>query len=742
MNAKKNVTLWQKQLMLFCVLLLFSTVGKAQSYGDTSFYQLGLEDLTSITVASNVATQKDKQPVSITTISAEQLRMSGARILSEAIMMYVPGFFLVEDQDDLIAGFRGMAADNNSKVLLLMNGQNLNTEFFWGPSDAILNSTNFEYIERVEVIRGPGSVTLGQGALLGVINVITKKGKAEKGSATHVFTDITTSAGKDGYIHGSVSSGFSSNKTNGYFYLSSNKYNGQDLRNEGWAAVRSNQGYNSAIDSVVGLMGHKLRKTDNVTMIGNVQHKNFELGVVYADQTRDLYNFYRDREIFQQILTGINGAYNLEFTPNLRLRTSVNYSQDHFALSSSTGTTMGGTREDRYGAKSILNIDNLIPNNKLAVGVEWRHFRMGKRNFQNNNFVANVVNGFDPTLANQELSMGFEKDISVWSVFLENFYSPTKRLDFFFAIRSDFHPFWGNSFTPRLGAIFSLHKDLRVRATYQTGFRGAVGLHYTGGYRNDGFLRADNYSEVANTPDLNEPSAPQTKPERMQNIELAINYKPTPKLTIEAVSFYSIIENVIDVGVLNDTLGGQIAAIGTDIPGDWNGYWYFKNTPGRFAQVGTEISVSYSAPKLSVNLSHSLVKVASATAQLDTIARTGGSMYLVKGGADLHFKAFPENVTRLSIIGKPIEPLSLGLTSMLYSRWYSPIGTKADGGFVANLSAAYQFSKSISLTLIAKNILNEQGLYPMNSNAGDSDVSPGAPAWETQTFWATLRVSF
>ncbi len=249
-----------KILYLFLMLLAIDHHSQAQIYGDTSYYQLGLEDLTSITIASNVATQRDKQPVSLTTISAEQLRMSGGRMLSEAIMMYVPGFFLVEDQDDLIAGFRGMAADNNSKVMLLVNGQNLNTEFFWGPPDAILNSTNFEYIERVEVIRGPGSVTLGQGALLGVINIVTKEGKAKKGAVSNVFTDITAGFGKDTFAHGSVGVGFSSNQTNGYFYLSTNRYNGQELRNEGWATVQGNQGYNASEDSVVALMGHRLRK--------------------------------------------------------------------------------------------------------------------------------------------------------------------------------------------------------------------------------------------------------------------------------------------------------------------------------------------------------------------------------------------------------------------------------------------------------------------------------------------------
>jgi len=147
---------------------------------DTSFddlINLPFEQLleTDVSVASKVSNDPDKQPVSVTVVTREQLQLSAARTLNEALMVYVPGFFTVEDQDDTIAAFRGLAADNNSKVMMLLNGHNLNAEWFMGPPDAILNSNNFDWIERIEVIRGPGSVTLGQGALLGVINIITRK---------------------------------------------------------------------------------------------------------------------------------------------------------------------------------------------------------------------------------------------------------------------------------------------------------------------------------------------------------------------------------------------------------------------------------------------------------------------------------------------------------------------------------------------------------------------------------------
>ncbi|MGB0521807.1 MAG: TonB-dependent receptor plug domain-containing protein [Flammeovirgaceae bacterium] len=766
-------------LCLCCAWIIhWSQLAHAQY--DSSFYQLAIDDLTQITVASNVITQKERQPVSITTITSEQLRLSGARMLSQAIMFYVPGFFLVEDQDDLIAGFRGLAADNNSKVLLLINGQNINTEFFWGPADAILHSTNYEYIDRVEVIRGPGSVTLGQGALLGVINIITKRGEKEKGSNMVTKMGLAAGFGGDGYLHGSVHASSASNKLKSYFYLSTNRYDGQAMRNEGWIAEKANEGFQGG---TVADMGHRLHRTDNITMTGNISYKNFEVSAVYSDQVRDLYNFYRDREVFQQILTSINGSYNLKFTPNIRLKSSISYAQDHFNLSSLTGTTMGGTREDRYGFKSILNIDNLLPNNKLALGIEWRHFRMGKSNLYNNNFIANVINTFDPTTANQELSMGFENNINVMSIFLEDYFTINNRLDLFFAIRNDNHPFWGNSFTPRLGAIFALQKDLRFRFTYQSGFRGAVGLHYTGGYRRDGFLRADNYGQVANA-DIplfevshelddglgntetvyktvgTEANIPEVEPERMNSFEWAINYKVN-KFAIDATVFYNLVNNVIDVGVIfrdrhviidndptNDVLTDtshltyNIPSIGSDIAGDWNGYWYFKNTPGNFAQLGTEIALSYTADRLQATLSHAFVGVSTATAEQEAIASAGNSMYLAEDNGTLHFKAYPEHVTRLHVLAKPSQKAQLSLTSIYYSNWFSPSGNMATGGFIVNLGGMYKLTKNIGISLIAKNILNEQSLYPMTSNAGGPDESPGTPAWESTTYWGTIRFDF
>ncbi|MCP4112061.1 MAG: Plug domain-containing protein [Desulfobacteraceae bacterium] len=96
---------------------------------ELSFYEL--EEQLMVSVASFIKTDLLKQPATVTVVTADQLRLSGARLLSEALMMYVPGIFVIEDQDDLITGFRGLAPDSNPKLMLLLNGTNMNIEWFW-----------------------------------------------------------------------------------------------------------------------------------------------------------------------------------------------------------------------------------------------------------------------------------------------------------------------------------------------------------------------------------------------------------------------------------------------------------------------------------------------------------------------------------------------------------------------------------------------------------------------------------
>jgi outer membrane receptor protein involved in Fe transport len=717
----------------------------AQDIGE----ELSLEDLMGVEVGviSNVVREPELWPVSVTVIKAAQLLLSGARTLSEAIGLFVPGYFMVEDQDDTIAGFRGLSPDSNANVLLLVGGHNLNTEFFWGPPDAILNSSNFDWIERVEVIRGPGSVTLGQGALLGVINIIPKRGLDLE--EQELLNSVSTSVGMGSLLQASIDSRARIGKLTSYLYLSGLTYDGEPLPDDGWARYRQNEGHEGG--SVFD-MGHHVMRSDNVTVLANTEYAGFGLTALYADQSRDLYNFYRDRDRFRQRLMSLGLSQKLQLHERVGLELSGLLSRDDFALSSVKGLESGGTRENRFGAKAILRFLELFPGNRMAIGGEAHGFYFGRKNYQGHNFIVNSHD--EETLsalprANEERTFAFREDVYVFSAFVEDFHTFNHTLTLFGAARFDHHPNWGAHLSPRIGAITNPSPALSIRFSYQSGFRGAPGVFYGGGYKGDGLLREESFDDIAKAteerPDGAFANLPKTKPQRMHSFELAGAYQLHPFVRAEAVGFFNIIQNVIDVGVLwDDANVYPMPPIGDDVPGDWNGYWTYKNIPGSIKQWGLEPSVSFENRLVSARLSHALVLIADAdksqassmyiTRELDSAeARTGR----------YHCKAYPENATRLNLLVRPLDGLSVALNYLYSYHWYSPSSEYIDSNHILSGGVSYAWNFGLTVSIIAKNLLNQRRPYPMNNNAGNEPVlSSGTPTLEAPSVWVKARYEF
>lgn len=449
----------------------------------------------------------------------------------------------------------------------------------------------------------------------------------------------------------------------------------------------------------------------------------------------------------------MNIAYKFDLSKDVHLKTSGSFIQDDIRLSSLTGTTMGGTREDRYGASAILTVDNLWKGNKLAVGVEYRRFEMGKENRFGNNFIANVIGAFNPATANRDFTMGYRNDIQVFSAFVEDFYSVTDQLDVFAAARFDSHTGWGTNLSPRVGALFAVNKDMRLRASYQMGFRGGVGLVYSGGYRNDGYLSSPNFSRIEEARIPGERNRPQVRPEIMNSIEAALSWNIVPNVKLDAVGFYNSVSGILDVGVIyRDRVNpmnpqpGQfnMVPIGTDVPGDWNGFWFFKNALGSLNQWGAEATLSYTSDMWNVSLSHALVQVASVTAEQEADARNGNSMYLTfdKAVGRVRHKVYPENVTRLNILASPLKELDIALNGVLYSDWLAPDGSVGKGAFLLSGGVSYDITTNVEVSLNITNALNQTPLSPMNANASGPGLQAGAPTIENTSLWGRVRVRF
>jgi outer membrane receptor protein involved in Fe transport len=134
---------------------------------------LSIEELMQVPVevATRAPELQHEAPGVVTVITREEIIRSGARDLIDVLHL-VPGFAFGIDVGGVVGvGFRGHWG-MEGKVLLLLDDQKLNEPLFL--TTQFGNHIPVEHIERIEIIRGPGSVLYGGEAELAVIRIITR----------------------------------------------------------------------------------------------------------------------------------------------------------------------------------------------------------------------------------------------------------------------------------------------------------------------------------------------------------------------------------------------------------------------------------------------------------------------------------------------------------------------------------------------------------------------------------------
>jgi len=168
----------------FFGILLFALTARADTAVHSPNYaDMDLTELMNIPVvtASRFEQKSTDAPSSVTVITSEEIKRYGYRTLSD-ILASVPGFYISYDRNYAFLGASGInLGDFNSRMLLLLNGHRVNSYL----NDSAYIDTTFlvdvDLIDRVEIIRGPGSVLYGNNAFFGVINVITRQAKHVQG---------------------------------------------------------------------------------------------------------------------------------------------------------------------------------------------------------------------------------------------------------------------------------------------------------------------------------------------------------------------------------------------------------------------------------------------------------------------------------------------------------------------------------------------------------------------------------
>jgi iron complex outermembrane receptor protein len=168
--------------LLPCAAFAADAVPKTADLAELDLATLMEIEVPTVTGASKFEQKTTEAPSSISLVTADEIKRHGYRTLAEVVQS-VQGFHVSYDRNYAFLGTRGLnLGDFNGRILLLVDGHRLNNNL----TDGALLDTAFlldvDLIDRVEIIRGPGSVLYGNNAFLGVINVITRTGRQVNGA--------------------------------------------------------------------------------------------------------------------------------------------------------------------------------------------------------------------------------------------------------------------------------------------------------------------------------------------------------------------------------------------------------------------------------------------------------------------------------------------------------------------------------------------------------------------------------
>lgn len=122
--------------------------------------------------------QERKVPYNVTVITEEEIKQTNAQNVAD-LLRTVPGLYVADwtaNRKSVTVDVRGFGETGPLNTLVLVDGRRAN--------EIDLSGTDWmqiplDQVERIEVIKGGGSVLYGDNAVGGVVNIITKKGEGK-----------------------------------------------------------------------------------------------------------------------------------------------------------------------------------------------------------------------------------------------------------------------------------------------------------------------------------------------------------------------------------------------------------------------------------------------------------------------------------------------------------------------------------------------------------------------------------
>jgi outer membrane cobalamin receptor len=349
-----------------------------------------------------------ESPSIVTVINRDEIRNSGARDLTDVLRL-VPGFDIMQDLQFVLGlSLRGSWA-NEGKVLVMVDGVPFNELLY--QSVAVGNRFPVDAIERIEIIRGPGSAIYGGSAEYGVINIITRAVESLNGVAAYGTAGIHSNA--MGRLNGGVMAG---------------------QKSENWAwdlsAFKGAGNVTNVQSPDVGSLAD-VTKADPMNFNAGLKYKGFSIRSMYDEfETSDPYSEVSFKSFFVDARYEIKLSEKFTITPQLQHLNQIPWQYDYFE-------TEGGDPDFKYGAKrNLAQVDaayNVSRRTSLNFGALYFQDKStdlvaDEHVLTLNNFAVYAQGLFKHRLANATLGFRFEKNNRYSGAFVPRF-AITKKVE-------------------------------------------------------------------------------------------------------------------------------------------------------------------------------------------------------------------------------------------------------------------------------------------------------------------------
>ncbi len=495
------------QLRFWLLLWIYSNHVVAADFPDfNELRQMTLEELMQVTITGSTLTDESIKtvPSAVTVFNRAQIEQMGFDYLHELLDL-VPGYQTQRNAESAMSysyGARGRRNGAHSKeILLLVDGRILNDPRLGSANPVMINLAQ---IERVEVIRGPGSALYGSGAYTGVINIITRQNTNELKLGTGSFNRL------DAHILGTKKS----NAWQFDIYAQTDRdqgesYNMDDNFNPN-PAIRIND-HDPTHSATIDLA---IRHHDTLLRISHRQERT--LGF-YAVETLSE-NFNQSYHAVEQISLEQEIRWSSALHSHLmlgweqttqQLDTQATAAGALAALSqpSSTAPLLGkATQTGRYWQFKWHNDWQLSRRSSAQFGLEWIDNQETEAKADNNFDMGQLVTARYPinyygdfNHSTQVGTLDSRRSLGIYGQYLHSFTDGTKLT---LGLRYDDYYGVGTRLSPRVGLVHSLNDHHTLKLLYGEAFR-APTLNETGLINNPVILgNADLAHETVKTWDI------------------------------------------------------------------------------------------------------------------------------------------------------------------------------------------------------------------------------------------------